>query len=332
MASSCFSPAPLALGLVQLGLGLLHPLLGGFQTLSRAGGSASGLRLFRPLPAAFGFSPPFAFLPRPFRLLAVSPSRPAFRLPPSVPRSSECPWPVRRSCRRLSLLAGQSLGIVAAGGAALNVLLLLDDAVEPFQVLADPGLFVLDVLRAVLAHQQFQQRPKVLVDFRLVLQRPGELVLAQQFHEPLEADGDQLLLALRHGLLQQGGPARIGRRAQFRHAQQHVFEMLVLVGDALLFRGRACRRGRARTAFGGRIGGRRRGGAIRLGDSARQAMPTRSQAAMTANRKRRQDVAGSLPCAYSLSNSRIFCLCRCWVCSWSCSCVLMISAASPRPR
>ncbi len=188
----------------------------------------------------------------------------------------------------LPLLAGQSFRIVAAGGAALDVFLLLDEAVDQFEVLAKPRFFTGDMLCAILAQQQLHQGPQVLIDLRLVLQCPGELVLAQQLHETVESHGDELVLALGHGLLQQCGTARIGRRAQFRHAEQHVLKMFVPLGDALFLRGE-------------RVGGaglRRSCRAPRRGGPAGAqpaAVPTQGWSPRRPEQVPRK-IAGSLPC------------------------------------
>ena len=136
-----------------------------------------------------------------------------------------------------SLLVGEAFGVVAAVGAALDVLLLLDDPVEFLEIFADAFFFFFQAFRAVLAHQQFEQRAQVQIDRVLVLDGMGKLILAQYIHELLEPDGDQFVLALGDRLSQQGGAAGIGRGGEFGHPQQHVFEMFVLLGDAPLLEG-----------------------------------------------------------------------------------------------
>ena len=161
MASSCLSAASWRLGLLQLLLRLVHPLLGGFEAF--AGGvllrSPAGLSPFAPLrpfplvPLAL-FPLPLSLLPplgplspcrsSPFflfalcRCLALRVLRPSPRScwislasPPVLSASFPC-WPASRLC------------VVAAGGSALDVLLLLDEHADRLEVFAQAGLRVLD--------------------------------------------------------------------------------------------------------------------------------------------------------------------------------------------
>ena len=142
-----------------------------------------------------------------------------------------------------------------------------DDPVQPFEVLADTGLFRFDSLGPVLAEKKFQQGAQVEGDLVLVFDGPGELVLSQQGDQGLELDVDQLVFALLSGLLQQRGPARIGRPGQFGDPLEHGVEVFELVGDPLLFQpqlfGRIDFSLFGGWVFGGRVFGgyvRRRGG------------------------------------------------------------------------
>ena len=154
----------------------------------------------------------------------------------------------------------------------------------------DAGLLRLQPLGAVLAQQQLQQGLQVLVQIPLVLDGPGELVLLQQLDELLELRGDQLLLALGDGLLQQGRAARIGRGGQLGHAEQHLFELLVAIADPLLLdRQLVVGPGLGRARRGAGLGGFRRfvqrGGRLRRTAAASAAIktPTNSTAWHAAN-------------------------------------------------
>ncbi len=319
----------LAKGVLQLLLGLVHALPGGFETFS--GGVLRGVLLLVFGTGVFALSafPLFALsfavftlaarslgpLPLAAFVLALVALR-VLRL--SVLALLLVLLNVLRQARGLvgdfPLLAGELLVVVAARGSTLDVLLLLDKNADRLKVLAQPGLFVLDRLFAVLAHQQIQERPQVLVEIGLIFQRPRKLILAEKLDEPLEPQSDQLFLALRDRLLEQGGAARIARGVELGHAQQHLFEMFVFLGDAAFLDGELFgRRGfrLLRNARGaGNLGIRAILRRLRCAGAAEAEQSMASTARPRATQSRLRTFI-----RYSFSRSRIFSLCRFWVSS-----------------
>ncbi len=235
----------LPFGVVQLLLRLVHALLGGFQPFS--GGILRGILLliFRLCVFALSAFPLFALALGSFGIFPLAAFILAFFplgvLPLSVLRLLlvllDCLRQAAGLLGNFPLLAGKLLVVVAARGSALNVLLLLHENADRLEIIAKPGLLVLERLVAILAHQQIQQGVQVLIEVGLILQRPRKLVLAEKLDEPLESHADQLLLALGHRLLEQGGAARIAGRVEFGHSQQHLFKMLVFLGNAAFLDG-----------------------------------------------------------------------------------------------
>ena len=96
-------------------------------------------------------------------------------------------------------------------------------------------------LARFLAHQQFEQRAKVLRHLGLIVQCLRELILAQHLDEPIETDGDELILALGDGLLQQRRAARVVRRAQAPPCEAARFPGACTCRRFVVLRGPACR-------------------------------------------------------------------------------------------
>ena len=84
------------------------------------------------------------------------------------------------------LFSGQSLGRVASLVAPLQALLKPDQPFDLLDVLAESRLFAFQAIRAIFTEQQFEQRLKVRSDLLLTLDRPLELLLAEQVDEQVQ--------------------------------------------------------------------------------------------------------------------------------------------------
>lgn len=156
---------------------------------------------------------------------------------------------------KLGLAFGDLLHIAFAGRFALQLLLLLDQLVDTLDVLLDSLLFRLQAFRAVFAQQQLQQFGQILLDRGLILDRRCQPLLPQQFDQLGQLGFDALLLALSHGLAQQGRSVGIGAGRQLGHPQQLFLQLAVALQNLLLLGGqRRCLGGRC--GFGRRILGR----------------------------------------------------------------------------
>ena len=158
---------------------------------------------------------------------------------------------IARSLGQTALFAGERLGIVAAGSAALHVLLLADDAVEQIEILADEGLLVLDPLGTVFTEQQLQNGVEVIVDLALFADGIAELLAAQQIDNVLEVAFDAAFAAFLERLLDQRCPIRIGLADLVPHPHEDALQVLEFGSQLLLGSGKVSRgyrrRGRRRS-------------------------------------------------------------------------------------
>ena len=92
-----------------------------------------------------------------------------------------------------------------------------------------------NAFRAVFTQKQIEQFGQVAVQIGLPFDCTREPLLSEQIDKLFKLNADEPLLALGHGLAQQFGPLRIGRGGKLGHAQQHLFEMFVFIGDLPLF-------------------------------------------------------------------------------------------------
>ncbi len=213
----------------------------------------------------------------------------------------------------------QAVRLVAAGGSALNVLLLIDEHAELLEVFAEPSFLRSRCVfaRFSLIKQFRESRPNPDRD-PSGSPEPAKADPCREAPQAARIERRSVAPCFAQRLFQQGGPVRIARRVKFGHPQQHVFEMLVLLRSGCVLDGElvgrswapawlallAAARGFAASfAFAGACArfSRRRGEAQRTASAA------------SANAKH-ASIANSSSCGYSFSKSRSFSLCRCSVC------------------
>ena len=78
---------------------------------------------------------------------------------------------------------------------------------------------------------------------------------SRHLHQLLELHADELLFALCDRFFQQRGPPRVGGSGQFRHPQQHFLQVLIAIGDLLLFQQQAFRSAELRSERPAALGG-----------------------------------------------------------------------------